>query len=133
MTQTNRLIITNNPLVNSALSLSPLSFHKVLWVDGKTEDVLIAVRSHCHLHYRLVTHPLTGSIKPNQTPFKTIVMEVTDGTVLDHQSILMSETCLNQTYAMLKSNPRPLFNESILHDFATIDMAFFKSYLETIH
>lgn len=133
MTHTNRLIITNNPLVSSALSSSPLSFHKVLWIDGKTEDVLTAVRNHCHLHHRLLTHPLTGSIKPNQTPFKTVVMEMTNGTIIDYQSVLMAETSLNKTYDMLKSKPRPLFNESILHDFAMIDMAFFKSYLETIN
>lgn len=132
MANASRLVITNNPLVNSSFASSHIHSHDVLWVDGVTEDVLAIVRNYCHNHHRLVTHPLTGSIKPNQTPFKTVVIEPLESTIIDHQSVIMAETSLSKTYDLLKANPRPRFNSSVLHDFAVIDMSFFTSYLESI-
>lgn len=126
-----RLIITNNPLVRSTFSTTRLSLHYLLWVEGCTEDVLTEVRNCCHKSHRLVTHPLTGSIKPNQTPYKTVIVEPTAKSLIDYESIITAETSLDKTLDMLKNKPRPLFSQSVLNDFAVIDLAFFQSYLET--
>ena len=49
-----------------------------LKVDYKEEwsylDVLLAARDYIHRGYFLLTHPLAGSVKPNQTPFRSIVL-----------------------------------------------------------
>ena len=49
-----------------------------LKVDYKEEwsylDVLLAARDYIHRGYFLLTHPLAGSVKPNQTPFKSIIL-----------------------------------------------------------
>lgn len=130
MTVNNRLIITNNELVKTIFKHSDISFHQICWVNGKTEDVLTIVRDYCHRSYRLITHPLTGSIKPNQTPFKTVILEPIKECQCDTDSIIIAESCLNKAIDMLRFKPRPIFNEAVLNDFATIDLAFFQSYLE---
>lgn len=128
-----RIIITNNPLVSNSYSSTRLNLHSLLWVDGCTEDVLTEVRNYCHNSYQLITHPLTGSIKPNQTPYKTVVVAPTSKTVIDYESVVTAETSLSKTLDMLRNKPRPNFTQSVLHDFAIIDLAFFQSYLEAIH
>ena len=49
-----------------------------LQIDYKEEwkylDVLQAARDYIHRGYALLSHPLAGSMKPNQTPFKSIVL-----------------------------------------------------------
>jgi len=128
-----RLIITNNPLVRDAIPDTRLSLHNLIWIDGCTEEVLTEVRNYCHKFHRLITHPLTGSIKPNQTPYKTVIIAANDKNLIDYESILTSEMSLSKTLDMLTNKPRPIYNQSVLTDFAVIDLAFFQSYLETIH
>lgn len=134
MSEKQRLIITNNPMVKAnQLSASVFNNHKLFWVEGKTEDVLKVVRNHCHRQHQLITHPLTGSIKPNQTPYKTVIVEPTDNRAVDHQSVIMAETSLAKAHDLLKLKPRPNLAESVNHDFAMIDYSLFQSYLETLN
>ena len=37
-------------------------------------DVLEYVRDKIHKGHKLMTHPLSGSVKPNETPYKTIMI-----------------------------------------------------------
>ncbi len=49
-----------------------------LQIDYKEEwkylNVLQAARDYIHRGHALLSHPLAGSMKPNQTPFKSIVL-----------------------------------------------------------
>ena len=125
-----KVIVTNNPQVREFLHSNQLENHyNLCWVEGFTENVLIKVRDLCHTNYELITHPLTGSIKPNQTPYKTVVVEekLTSGHM---DSILMAEESLGKALSLLESWPRPEIYKLYLDDFATIDLDFFKSYLQ---
>lgn len=128
-----RLIVTNNPLVKEYIASHELGkYYEVAWVKGYTEDVLLKIRDLCHNNYRLITHPLTGSVKPNQTPYKTVVVEKTDGKIVDFESIALAEGGLEKALALLKSRPRPKAAFDHLDDFAVIDLDFFKSYLSSV-
>ena len=125
-----KLIVTNNPQVREFLHNNNLEKqYDLCWVEGFTEDVLVKVRDLCHTNHKLITHPLTGSIKPNQTPYKTIVVEKT-ATLSHIDSIMMAEESLAKTFSLLASWPRPEMFKRYLDDFATIDLDFFKSYLQ---
>lgn len=125
-----RLVVTNNPRVKESIVAQQLDkTHRLVWVDGYTEDVLRNVRNLCHNNHRLITHPLTGSVKPNHTPYKTVVLEESDPQVVDLESMVLAETSLNKTLDLLKSRPRPAAALRCLDDFAVIDLDFFKSYL----
>ena len=44
------------------------------FVEGSYRDVLIAVRDKIHKGHRLLSHPLSGSVKPNETPYKSVII-----------------------------------------------------------
>lgn len=69
------LILTNNPLVVACMEgkiLGTIEFH-----EGKSyRDILIMVRDKVYAGHTLYTHPLAGSVKPNETPYKSVVVSV---------------------------------------------------------
>lgn len=128
-----RLVVTNNPLVKSYISAHDLDkYYQMDWIEGYTEDVLRHVRDLCHSHYRLITHPLTGSVKPNHTPFKTVVLEKGDPKIVDLESVQLAEAGLGKALDLLRSRPRPEAAFRFSDDFAVIDLDFFKSYLLSV-
>ncbi len=48
------------------------------------------VRDKVHEGHELATHPLSGSVKPNETPYKTIMISEKKG-VLDFNSLKIIE------------------------------------------
>jgi len=59
------MIITNNPLVCENNSDELIHF-----IEEDLLALMKFVRNKVHLGHRLLSHPLAGSIKPNETPFK---------------------------------------------------------------
>ena len=64
------MIITNNSLVCDKFNKS----RSVVFVDGGYMDVLRNVRDRIHKGSKLISHPLMGSVKPNETPYRTIII-----------------------------------------------------------
>jgi hypothetical protein len=113
-------IITNNPMVLETVSNIPVEF-----VDGDFVSVLTKVRDYIHKGHKLLTHPLSGSIKPNQTPYKTIMIsETVQG--LDNESLMIIENAIIKTNDLLKIR-KPQWNEKILKDFQLIDYDLIKA------
>lgn len=69
------VIITNNPKGRVWQKLGEGNHVIWRWQQGGTEEVLLAARDLIHLGWQLVNHPLASSIKPNQSPYKTLVLE----------------------------------------------------------
>lgn len=65
-------IVTNNPLVVRELT----GQYTVEFVDGTYHDVLVALRDQIHKGHRLYSHPLSGSVKPNETPYKSVLISI---------------------------------------------------------
>lgn len=63
------LILTNNPLVQAKLSDRQ---HVVNYYPVSFRELLVLVRDRVHLGYQLYTHPLSGSVKPNETKYKSV-------------------------------------------------------------
>lgn len=64
------IIITNNPLVKEKLG----DEFNVEYHDISYEDILRTVRDRIYKGHELLTHPLSGSVKPNETPYKSIMI-----------------------------------------------------------
>ena len=60
------MVITNNPLVRSRLD----DTHEVIYLELSYEELLKVVRDRIYEGHRLLTHPLSGSVKPKETPYK---------------------------------------------------------------
>lgn len=64
-------ILTNNSLAADELGAT----HDVRLIDGKLIDVLVKARDLINEGDVLLSHPLYGSVKPNETPFRSILLQ----------------------------------------------------------
>ncbi len=79
------IIVTNNPLVAKRWA------DACRQVDGTARDVLTHVRGLIHLGHRLLTHPLAGSVKPNETPYRSVIISERPDTTIDFDSLRIIE------------------------------------------
>lgn len=69
------LILTNNPLVPACMEgkgLYTIDFRPEL----SYREILTLVRDKVYLGHTLYTHPLAGSVKPNETPYKSVIVSM---------------------------------------------------------
>lgn len=116
-------IITNNPLVYEKYQ------HKygVRMIESEYGQLLIKVRDLVHSGWRIHTHPMAGSIKPNETPYRSIV--IGNGSGLDCQSLELIENSIKVYQGFIRDNTTPKWNSRILDDFRVLDLCILESAL----
>ncbi len=67
----NDFILTNNPLVFACLSGSYCLDYRP---EAGHREILVAARDMVYMGHRLYNHPLSGSVKPNETPYRSLVL-----------------------------------------------------------
>ena len=123
MLTSSKIIITNNSKVYEKYKEK---YEIVFLKDGSYIDVLEKTRDYLHLGYKLLTHPMAGSLKPNQTPYKTVVTEKKCGKA-DYESITLIENSLQAAEKFLRFKQTPKWNDKILNDFKTVDLSFIEN------
>lgn len=117
-------IITNNHRVIDAYS----SKYEVVEVTGDYLAVLEKVRDYIHTGYILLSHPLSGSIKPGETPFKSIMIS-------EGNDDFTSETLISDAYTMAKrmidESKVKEYTEKLLDDFSVVDYDVISSAIES--
>src|SRR5690606_34778749 len=83
-------------------------------------DILEYVRDRVHEGYKLLTHPLSGSVKPNETPYKTIMISK-DKSHMDYDSLMIIEESIQTAKKFIENKPTPNWPEKVLDDFSVID------------
>lgn len=122
------LIVTNNPMITSDLTKVPIRFKEIEYVQ-----VLSLVRELIvDEKMILVTHPLSGSIKPNETKYKSIILEESKQRMIDLASLEMIESAQAVYEKFNEINQRPNWSEKILKDFAWIDFYIMQSTCQRI-
>ncbi|MTI66402.1 MAG: GrdX protein [Firmicutes bacterium] len=116
------IIITNNPLVKEELE----KIIKVEYYYTDYMEILKKVRDRIHKGHKLLTHPLSGSIKPNETPYKSIMISM-DKDDLDTDSLITIENSIHTAKKFIKDFKTPDWSEEILSDFQTIDLTLIKN------
>lgn len=86
-------------------------------------EVLYKVRDYIHLGHVLLTHPLMGSVKPNETPYKSVAISFICETEVDFDSLMYIEKSIETANKMLKNKPLRVWQESVLEDFRAIDFS----------
>lgn len=113
-----KVIITNNSKVYNRYK----DLYNVTYLeDGCYMDVLYKTRDLIHENFKLLTHPMAGSLKPNQTPYKSIIATKVGKT--DYESIMLIENSLDAAHKFLKFKITPEWNKKILNDFKTVDLS----------
>lgn len=114
------MIITNNPLVEKKLNEE----YEIAFFDISYEEILKKVRDRVYEGYVLLSHPLSGSIKPNETPYKSVMISKQRGT-LDMQSMEIIENAL---MAVKKFAPNTRqYKPEVYEDFQLVDYTLIES------
>lgn len=116
-----KIIITNNSKVFEKYT----KLYNVTFLEnGSYTDVLNKTRDIIHTGCKLLTHPMAGSLKPNQTPYKSVIVGKGENNLkTDCDSVVLIENSLDAANKFLKFKKTPKWNEKILNDFKTVDLS----------
>lgn len=107
-------VITNNPLAYERLKED----HDIRYEAVSYEGVLHLVRDEIHQGAILLSHPLSGSVKPNETPYKSVLVKKSKGTT-HMDSVQIIESAI---HSVSKFEDRTgTYGENVLEDFRLID------------
>jgi len=95
---------------------------EVEYIETDLIGVLIRVRDLIHKGHRLLTHPLSGSIKPNETKYKSVLISSNTGNI-DLQSV----NIIGESILTAQKFPSRQFTEKYLSDMQTVDLSLIKS------
>lgn len=111
------IVITNNPMSKENLG----NRYVTEFVDGSTIEVLKKVRDYIHKGHTLLTHPLMSSIKPNETPYRTVIISKNKKITIEPDSLKYIEEGIYATEKFIEKFGIANWNEKILEDFQLID------------
>ena len=123
-------IVTNNSLCRDKYQeLIPVDF-----LEGKGYmDVLLAVRDYIQKGWRLETHPMTGSLKPNQTPYKSIMVSDLPREQQEFYSQEMTiENSILSCRKFLEIKQTPNWTEEIRKDFMIVDLSLIEGAIQKV-
>ena len=109
-----KLIINNPKFIEENLKDIEIEY-----LDMSYIDILRKIRDYVHENWEIVTHPLYGSVKPNETIYRTIVIK--ENNSLDITSVnLISDAIL--TFKKFRNNREvPQWTDRVKDDFSVID------------
>lgn len=116
-------IITNNISVFEKYK----NEYDIKYYDISYGEILNKVHYMVEEGYKLLSHPLSGSVKPNETPFKSIMLSQDKKTV-DLESLTIIENALI-TYNKFIQNKKE-YDQSVIKDFQYVDFALIKSAID---
>ena len=110
-------IVTNNDRVADKYK----DIMKVELVNSY-EEVLIKARDMVYDRHRLLTHPQAGSLKPNQTPYRSIIVYPSDNSS-NMNDVMMIEKAIETFNKFREIKETPKYEEKIANDYKTIDLS----------
>ncbi|CAK7001917.1 MAG: hypothetical protein PEPC_00066 [Peptostreptococcus russellii] len=114
------LLITNNEKFLESEEFLTSNKIELEFLDNKDYiGVLEYSRNLIHEGYELLTHPLYGSVKPNETIYRTLILKA--GKELDFNSLSLIEDAIETANKFKKNKITPLWTESVKDDFRVID------------
>ncbi len=123
-----KILVTNNEYVYEKYK----DTQEVVFLEGqKYLDVLEYVRLKLHAGHKLLSHPLSGSIKPNETPYKSIIISK-EKYELDIQGTLILEEAIGTAIKFQEIKATPNWKESILDDFRVIDLSLMENVIDRL-
>ncbi len=123
-----KLIVTNNNKVYEKHNRK----REVLFLEDATYlQVLERVRDLIHEGGTLLTHPMAGSLKPNQTPYRSVMLSkfepVAARLSVDMESLLLIENSIEAAKKFLSDKSIPDWSPKIQEDFKTVDLSILDS------
>lgn len=119
----NFFVLTNNPMVRDAAVPGADTVYKQCGFRQILREAELFVASG----HALLTHPLSGSVKPGETPYKSMLLESTAREGIDPES---AQLISNAIAACSKFADRlSAYGPETLHDLQLVDKALIDSAL----
>ena len=93
------------------------------------ERFLCKVRDMIYEGHKLLTHPLSGSVKPNETPYKSILVAKKTGKMDVQDASIIENSIITADKFSVKFPEMP---QSVREDFQLIDSTLIRSALMSI-
>lgn len=110
----NIILYSNNPKVAETLS----GFEHIQC--DSYEDVLLQVRNAVHAGAQLLTHPLAGSVKPGESPYRSVAI-TKQTNELDIRSLEIIESAIDRQRVLTEHRAVREYPQKTLDDFQLID------------
>jgi len=126
------LILTNNFLVKEKLeneNLRSNSKIKLMFLNDLNE-VMTKTRDLIHKGYELISHPLAGSVKPAQNPYRSILVK--KGEALNYDSLKTIESAIQKLKQFQKNKEKRNYPSDILEDYQVIDYSLISSGIKSL-
>lgn len=118
-------LITNNPLVEQEIKKI-----NVVYLDTDYMGILKLARDYIHQNHCLITHPLYGSVKPNETLYRSIILDVVED--LDMDSLRLIEEAIQTTNKFLKNRSIRNWPDRVINDFRVLDLDIIENTIDRI-
>ncbi|MEZ3435138.1 MAG: GrdX family protein [Lachnospiraceae bacterium] len=119
--------ITNNPLVKER------GFWELEYYDTDVLGLFHLVKSEVEAGYKLLTHPLSGSIRPDITPYKTVLLSARAEKERDGESEGLIEKAIRYAGDLYGLREVPVYkrwNDAAKKDFQLVDLSIIERALE---
>ena len=116
-------IITNNPMVKEHFANKcPLQYADISFME-----IFYRVRDLVQQGHKLLTHPLAGSVKPNETPYRSIMISLKSEGQVDTESEVIIEECIiaGKKFPPLERK----WSDRVIEDFQYIDFTLISNVL----
>lgn len=114
------IVVTNNPLVWEKLHTT----REMIYKETTFEGLLVELRDRIHQGHMLLTHPLSGSVKPNETPYKSVLISKDKGAV-SADSLAIVENAIASCHKFQDRTGR--YGKRAIEDFQLIDWTLLES------
>ena len=108
-------VLTNNPLVQERMAPGTTVVFEPAGIRGIFEE---AARYVAQGH-RLLTHPLSGSVKPGETPYKSMLLTCGASSDVDSISARLVSNALDACDKF--EDKTELYDNQVLHDLQLVD------------
>lgn len=128
MKRSDCLIITNNPM---AVALFGGTYDVRCNEKASYRQILVQVRDLVYIGHRLRNHPLYGSLRPHETPYRSVIISAVAGAPDSEDALIMSEALrVTDTFTPADS---AAMSEKIRHDYQLIDCELLQSALSALN
>ncbi len=118
------IIITNNPLVKEKYVDKEVEFY-----DKKYQEILQIVKNKIALGHKMLTHPLSGSVKPKETPYKSIMISK-EKEYVDLDSLELIESAIATCEKFKERSDK--WTTQVLKDFQLVDFTLIDSAMGSV-
>ncbi len=121
------IFVTNNDRV--ALKFKGSAKEIILLEEYR--DVLLKARDLIYAGHKLLTHPQASSLKPNQTPYRSILL-YGEKQALDTDAVMLIEKAIENFDKWQDIRQTPEYNAKIANDYKTIDLSMIENIISKL-